>query len=187
MWFLTIIESIKDQFDKNWLVIALLMLLFWHFWNRHVKIDNRHVKFDEVIKDIRRAVERLEKNIFPDDPFLMPGSPLQLTESGQDYAERLKANDVAKRLADKVKIKKDANAYEIQQACMDFAKRDLLALLNDEEESLIEHVAYNSGQDVESFMGIFGLLLREIWLERRGITTGEIDTHDPSQTAEKPA
>lgn len=180
MWHLPIIEAIGDQFDKNWLVIALLMLLFWYFWKRHVKID-------EVIRDIRRAVKRLENNIFPDDPFLMPGSPLQLTESGQDYAERLRAHDIAKRLADKVKIKKDANAYEIQQDCMDFAKRNLLALLNDEEEAHIELVAYNSGQDVESFMGIFGLLLRDIWLERRGIPSGEIDIHDPLHTAEKPA
>lgn len=136
---------------------------------------------------LKAAVVRIEKRLFGES-FIEALSPLKLTEGGLDFARKLEADKITTRLADKVEIKENANAYAIQQACMAFAKEELLALLNDDEKTHIELVAYNSGQSVESFMSIFGILLRDIWLARRGFPAGDVDIHVPhvpSQSAEK--
>ena len=88
-------------------------------------------------------------------------SLLNINESSRTFADRLKASDTAKRLADRVALPANADDYELKSACLEFAEEELFSLITDEERSRLNEVAFQAGQTRESFSTLYGILLRD--------------------------
>ena len=105
-------------------------------------------------------------------PDIGADSPLHINESGRTFAEKLDALDTAKRLAEQVALPVNADDYELQSACLEFAEEKLFSMMTDEERSRLNNVAFQAGRARESFSTLHGILLRDTLFEQsRGTST----------------
>ena len=66
-------------------------------------------------------------------PHACADSPLNIDEGCGAFADRLKANNTSKRLAEQVTLLANADDYGLQSACLEFAEEELFCLMIDEE------------------------------------------------------
>jgi len=113
-------------------------------------------------------------------------SPINLTDVGQKIVEKIKANAILERcipqLEKEVEKEKPNSAYDIQMVSMKVAKGKMLTCLIETELAAVEQEAYERGLLVEDIMSVFGVLLRNHILSKKGISISEVDTDAPSQT-----
>ena len=133
---------------------------------------------DNKLQQLRAAVIKLEKALFKES-FTETLSPIALTDTGRQISEEINAKSIVARLAEKVEVGPDPDAYQIQTACFRYAEGALFKELNDAELRLLRKVAFDRGHNIESYETIFGILLRDHWLSELGKEPSEVDVHDP--------
>jgi hypothetical protein len=110
-------------------------------------------------------------------------SPINLTTVGNDIVEKIKAATILERclplLTKEVDIEKPNNAYDIQMVAMKVAKEKMLTCLNETELAVVKQEAFNRGLLVEDIMSVFGVLLRNHILGKKGISISDVDKHTP--------
>lgn len=112
-------------------------------------------------------------------------SPLSLSEEGAKAAELIKADKILERIHEKledfVEESKPKNAYDIQVASLKVTSK-LIDLLNEGELITIKDYAFQQGLRLEDLFPIFGVKLRNLILEKRGIPIADIDKHEPKDS-----
>lgn len=74
----------------------------------------------------------------------------------------------------------DKNAYDIQEYCMRTAAVELDKFLRKEDINFIKQYAYKEGQSLAYYAPIFGIIIRDKYLQIKGINSSEIDKHNPN-------
>ena len=167
--------------------LCLLVLTGWYSWGTEnlasyasneviwtvllgIILIALHLDIKETVKALNNKLEALAQrtaniegrlSIPAPSPDVGADSPLTINESGRAFADRLKASDTAKRLADQVALPVNADDYELQSACLEFAEDKLFSLMTDEERSRLNEVAFQAGRTRESFSTLYGILLRD--------------------------
>lgn len=112
-------------------------------------------------------------------------SPISLTDIGKQIAANINAENLVGRNRDRliaaVEMESPKNAYDIQMAAMKVAREKMLPMLNESELLAVKQEAYNRGLLVEDVLSVFGVLLRNIVLEKKGIPIADVDRHVPKQ------
>ena len=145
----------------------------------HMKSDISYMKSDisymkSDIIDIKSAIKSK-----PDPLPTASQSPITLTDYGREISQAIKADELAEKYAHKVVFSEDSNAYEIQEACRFYALMELMDDLAKDEKERIEHFAYEKGKPIEFPLRVIWIKMRDYWLEKKGISTGDVDNHAP--------
>ncbi len=67
------------------------------------------------------------------------------------------------------------NAYDVQAASMEVTKNKMIGLLNADEINAVKAVAYSKGLLADDIMGIFGVMLRDVILKKKGLPVADVD------------
>ena len=144
-----------------------------------LKSDVGDLKEDiSAIKSFVETLKTLLRPLFD----ISTASPLKLTDSGEKTAKSIHAYQLAEKYGDRVSLEKDANAYQIQQACFAFSEKELLSQLDKNERQHLEKQAFEQGTNVAHFLKIIGILIRDRVLQSRGMQSREIDDNAPPAT-----
>ena len=130
------------------------------------------------LQQLRAAVIKLEKELF-EESFTETLSPIGLNDTGRQISKEINAKSIVARLAEKVEIGSDFDAYQIQTACFKYAEAILFDELDDAELRILRKVAFDRGHNIKSYKRIFGILIRDHWLSKLGREPREVDAHDP--------
>jgi 16S rRNA C967 or C1407 C5-methylase (RsmB/RsmF family) len=71
------------------------------------------------------------------------------------------------------------NAYDIQVESFKIIKENLLNMLDEKELIAIKDEAYDRGIIIDDVIAIFGVLLRNCILQKKGIPIADVDKHEP--------
>ena len=125
--------------------LCLIVLTGWYSWGRDnlagyasneviwtillgIVLIALHLDLKETVGALNNKLEALAQrsaniegrlSIPAPSPDVGADSPLNINESGRAFADRLKASDTAKRLADRVALPANADDYELQSACLE--------------------------------------------------------------------
>jgi hypothetical protein len=186
-----IFTKLIEQLNSS--VIVLMLILFVVVWliyhvGRYREIFGTHIKKLENIDGLGDRMVKLETTVnliyMNTNPrkLVEAHSPLSLSEEGKKAAETIHADKILGRIHKKlealVEKEKPKNAYDIQVASMKSTSQ-MLDLLNEKELSTIKDYAFQQGLRLEELFPIFGVMLRNIILEERGIPIAEVDKHEP--------
>lgn len=110
---------------------------------------------------------------------MQSNSPLGLTPFGEGISLALEANKTFEKYAEKLvaeveKMSPD-NAYDIQKCSLEVARSKLLSMVEEKELAKIKQEAFDRGILAEDILNIFGLLLRNHVLNKKGIPLAEVD------------
>ena len=146
--------------------------------------DEAHGDWVSIKKDlsyVKVLIDLLKK--FLGEPTLQTTSPISLTEKGVSIASTIDSHDIARKHLETINnsIKKDANPYEIQEACFTFAQNDLLKLLDEAKVDKIQAEAFEQGMELKEILKIIAVVIRDKILNKRGHEPKQIDEHSPKQ------
>ena len=168
---------------------------FW-FGRRTEKWDKAANEITEIksdITDMKKEMSAINEFIRLIRPHVLSmidiegRSPLRLSEHGQETARRIRAHDLARKYVGKVQIAPDFNAYEIQETCLAFCREKLLQSLTRDEKDELQNAAYENGADLNHYLRIISLVMRDIILTKKGMAPGKADAHHSEKPAEEPA
>ncbi len=95
-------------------------------------------------------------------------SPIALTDYGRSLSELVKARNMASEYIKEVESSLgDANEYQIQEACADFAENKLLNKLKPDDRAFLEMIAYQEGIEISKILRVVGVEMRDLFLEKR--------------------
>ena len=110
-------------------------------------------------------------------------SPVNLTDTGKEIAQKLNAESIAQKYLADVKrmLSSDSNAYEIQEASFGFSTKNLPEALGEKTKNIIEREAFERGLNVIQMYRIIGILIRNKICDERNIPYSSIDDNDPNK------
>lgn len=184
--FLKLIEQLNSSV---FVLIAILVLaflatfklggwkqIFLHHDGRIQKVE----RIADTVIGIQTKVDLIYSLVNPNAP-TRAASPIGLTPVGEDIVRKINAEDIFKahavKLISMVDGKNPKNAYDIQQASFEVAKKEFINLLNEAQLKCVKEEAYKRGLLVEDVLGIFGVMLRNKILEDRKIPIADVDKH----------
>jgi hypothetical protein len=71
------------------------------------------------------------------------------------------------------------NAYDIQVESFKIVKENLLNMLDEKELIAVKDEVYSRGIIIDDVVAIFGVLLRNCILQKKGIPIADVDKHKP--------
>jgi len=155
------------------------------------KIEEYCGKQDKNMDEIRKDISFLKAmiEIFKSgssQQIAQSHSPVSLTEYGENISKDLDADNVISRNWDKIYKDLEANignknAYDIQQYCIETATVEIEKFIDNDAILAIKSKAYRDGRPLAFYAPIFGIKIRDKYLEIKGINISEIDTHDPQK------
>lgn len=96
-------------------------------------------------------------------------SPVVLTAKGRKIAEALNAQHFIEKYHHKVQVPEDADELQIQEVCFNFVSCGFMSEVTGDELTLIRKEIYNQGGKIGNILIIFAILLRDKFLEDRGL------------------
>jgi len=185
-----------DQLNSS--VIVLLCILFASYWavymitklvTKFAHHETKLVKMDALsdkLIELKTKVDLIYQNTNP-NKVVAAFSPIAITPSGQEIANKINAPEIFKKYIGQLLACVDEiapkNAYDIQAASMTISKEKMMNLLDANEINTIKAEAFAKGLLAEDVMAIFGVLLRDHILAKRGIAVAEVDRQQaPQQT-----
>ena len=97
-------------------------------------------------------------------------SPITLTPARQEGADRMGAKEMVKKYRKHIIVADEANNLTIQQACFDFALNGaFLQVTGQADRDIVHNEIYQSGQDIQHTLIIFGILFRDLIFEERSL------------------
>jgi len=181
-------------------VFALMVLGGWLiFWvtKKVTQINAEHSgfkttvdKMDKNIDDIRKDLSYVKgsidliKSINP-GALYQSQSPITLTELGKQVAIEIKADDLIARNWGQIETKLDReisnkNAYDIQQYCLENISVEPELYFDTSGLNSLKNFAFNQGKPLQFYTRLLGIMIRDRYLERKGIAITDIDKHDPN-------
>ncbi len=155
------------------------------FLTHEKKIDKVESLSEKVI-ELKTKVELIYQNTNP-NRLIEARSPISLTSKGRELSDTIRANEILNKhlvpLEERVNSENPKNAYDIQMSSLKVAKEQLISMLDEEDLNLIKDTAYQNGLIVDDLMGIFGVLLRNHILNKKGLPIADIDRHQTSATS----
>ncbi|MFV0472391.1 MAG: hypothetical protein ACK5L7_10240 [Paludibacteraceae bacterium] len=199
----TILSSPAGSFG---FIFGIIILAGWliHWATKHITtINSNHTalnnnvnkmdnNIDEIRKDIaylRGSVEIIKSN---SEPLTKRKSPISLTTLGLEIAEKVKASQKISLNWDKIyrsleEDVKDKNPYDTQEFIMETIAVEPEVFFDKETLSELKDFAFKHGNVWQYYSGMFGVLIRDRYLEEKGIDVSEVDASDPSkQNSETP-
>jgi len=186
-----ILNKLIEQLNSSVFVLMLILfVLVWMIYHvgRYKEIFGTHSKKLNSIDGLGERMVKLETTVnliyMNTNPRKMVEAhiPLSLSEEGKRAATNIHADKILDRIHGKLKAfveeSKPKNAYDIQVASLK-ATAKILDLLNEEELIVIKDYAFQQGLRIEDLFPIFGVLLRNLILDERGIPIADIDKHEP--------
>jgi hypothetical protein len=182
--FFKIIEQLNSSV---FVLLGLLAVSFWsvfrigklleQFSQHKTKIEKVDTLSDQII-ELKVKVDLIYQNTNPNKT-VAAQSPISITPSGREIATKIGADRILQRylhrLSEFVDAANPKTAYDVQTAAMTLAKERMMALLNADEINAIKAEAYARGLLVEDIMAIFGVLLRDSILKKKGWSVSEVD------------
>lgn len=158
--------------------------------NRSVSdnVDRVCGKIECNIDDIRKDIAYLKGmvDIFKSGqaPFAQSHSPVSLTELGSRVARELDAEGMIRRNWDCIvkDIEEHAGgmtAYDIQEYCMETAVVEPERFLLPDDMSSLKSYAFRNGRQIAVYAQIFAILIRDKYLQVKGIPIDEVDKTQP--------
>lgn len=149
------------------------------------KISERiNVNIDEIRRDIAylKGVNDIYKSNV--DPYAQSHSPISLTTLGKEVAEEIGVSEMIQRNWDAIMNDIDNNAegksaYDIQEYCIETSVIELEKFLLPEDMVKLKDYAYNKGRQIVAFSQIFAIMIRDKYMEAKGIPIEEIDKTAP--------
>ena len=184
-----LLKLIEQLNSSVFVLLGILALAFWlmfktgkwteKFQTHEDKINAAQNLGNQVI-EIRTKVDLIYNLVNP-NRLVAPRSPISLTPTGIEISEKIGANTILQAhievLTSAVESEGPKNAYDIQVVSMKVAKEKMLSLLSEKELIAIKDEAYKRGMLVEDIMSVFGVLLRNHVLNKRGIPIADVDKH----------
>jgi hypothetical protein len=151
------------------------------------RVDKMEGHIDEIRKDISFLKAMVELFQFNSKQGVAKSkSPVSLTETGHQIAEQLHAEAMIARNWDKIYTNleariSDKNAYDIQQYCIETATVNLESFFEKNDIDMVKTVAYKDGRPLAFYAPVFGVLIRDRYLQQKGIDVLDIDRNDPGR------
>jgi hypothetical protein len=189
-----IFSKLIEQLNSSvFVLLGILAVSFWvifkigkwteKFQTHEDKISNVQNLGNQVI-EIRTKVDLIYNLVNP-NRLVAAHSPISLTPTGIEISNKIGANMILQAhidpLTSAVESENPKNAYDIQLASMKVAKEKMLSLLSESELVTIKDEAYTRGMLVEDILSIFGVLLRNHVLNKRGVPIADVDKHAAQQ------
>ena len=182
--FLKLIQQLNSSV---FVLLGILAIGFWsvfrigklleQFSHHKTKIEKVDTLSDRLI-ELKVKVDLIYQNTNPNRT-VAAQSPISITSSGREIVAKINADQILRkyisRLCDFVDAASPKTAYDVQTAAMDVAKEKMMGLLNADEINAIKAEAYARGLLVEDIMAIFGVLLRDDILAKKGWSVSEVD------------
>ena len=183
-------------------IFGILCLLFWsiHYVTKHITriktshdtLDGSVGKIDKHIDEIRRDLSYLKGSIdvykSSAEPLTKAHSPISLTQKGMAVATELNAVEIIARNWDNIygnleENVRNKNAYDIQEYCLMTAFVDPDNFFEKSDIDTIKQYAFIHGAPLQEYTRLIGVLIRDKYLELKGINISEIDKHAPQKEA----
>lgn len=156
------------------------------------KLEKHAERVDKNMDEIRRDISYLKAMLdiynrtIPADALAQAHSPVSLTPLGIQVANELGADDMIARNWDKIfqTLENEVcnkNAYDIQAYCLETATVELEKFLDNDSIEKIKLVAYKAGKALAYYAPVFGIKIRDKYLQIKGISVDEVDKNDPSR------
>ena len=181
-------------------VFGLMALAFWltHWLTKKVtEVQKDHGTLNKSVTKIELHIDEIRKDlsymkgsidVIKNGPvsLIQSHSPISLSETGQKIAIELKAeekiaqnweriyDDLEKNICDK-------NAYDIQTYCMETAAVEPEKFFDSKTVSEIKMYAFNKGNSLSYYSGVFGVIIRDKYLQIKKIDVSEVDINDPNK------
>jgi hypothetical protein len=112
-------------------------------------------------------------------------SPISLTQKGIDIAKTLVIEQkVANHwdvIRNEIEKRNPSNPYDIQMISMEISRKCFEKVFSLEEQEELKLYAYKSGINLLEIFPIVGVIIRDKFLEYKGIPVDEIDVHKPKE------
>ena len=145
-------------------------------WEGEVNADIK--RFGEFIEEVRQEISKISVGIKEiregliarfGRSIITPGSPLRLTDFGKSISKELDAPSWAERMVDAIQGEiEDQEPYTIQVFSFEYASKP--ENYSSEQDVLIRSSAFNNGLDTDLVRQVVGIELRDLLLERLGLT-----------------
>jgi len=178
-----LLSKLIDELNSSVFVLlamltASFMMVFrigkWaqQFSHQDQKINSLQGLSEKIIV-LQKKVDLIYQNTHP-NKVVGSFSPTSLTETGLSIARRVEASKILdlyfESLDSFVQAQQPKTAYDIQVAAFRVAKERLLPLLDATTFTALKNEAYSNGILLEDILMIFGVLLRNKILMRKGIS-----------------
>lgn len=193
-------EVLKSPAGSFSFIFALMILAFWltHYVTKKItliiaehsildkSVNKIEVHIDEIRKDmsfLKGSIEVLRRGA---DPVVQSHSPVSLTDAGMKMAKEFDAEKMISHnweniFSDLEKNICNKNAYDIQQYCIETVSVEPEKFLESSDLTKMKEYAYAKGNPLQYYMPIFGVLIRDKYLQIKGIQVSEIDKYDPNK------
>ena len=149
-------------------------------------VNKIEAHIDDIRKDLsymKGSIEILKSGA---NPLTKSQSPISLTDKGKEIALELKAEEIIGKNWDKIfkdleKNIYDKNAYDIQQYCLETSAVDPEKFFDSQSLSEIKMYAFKKGNTLSYYSGMFGIIIRDKYLQIKGIDVSEVDDNDPEK------
>lgn len=191
-------EALRSPAGSFSFIFALMVLAFWltHFVTKRITMINAgHSTLDKSVNKIETHIDEIRKDMSflkgsfevlrrGADPVIQSFSPVTLTDIGLAMAKEFDAEKMISHNWDNIfsDLEKNIcnkNAYDIQQYCIETASVEPDRFLESSDLKKMKEYAYEKGNPLQYYMPIFGVLIRDKYLQIKGIKVSEIDKYDP--------
>ncbi len=149
------------------------------------KVSERiNANIDEIRRDIAylKGINDIYKS--NTEPYAQNHSPISLTKLGEEVAEEIGVSEMIERnwsviVNDIGNNAEGKTAYDIQEYCIETSIIELEKFLLPEDMAKLKDYAYNKGRQIVAFSQIFAIMIRDKYMETKGIPIEEIDRTTP--------
>lgn len=133
-------------------------------------LNSRTGRLESVTQEIQSVLKSAGASLH--QPLLIgPGSPLKLTDAGEELAKRIGGHGFIEEHTDfffaLIEKLNPISEYDIQEA----SNRVLLESVSHPVLNPIKKFAYENGMSIETLLGVLGIILRDKFLEKHPVTS----------------
>lgn len=125
-------------------------------------LDERVTSLDKAVGQMQKSIRRVLLVLFPGEPTFESGSPLRLTESGQEIADELDAASWVEKIIPQLRDRtKGEPPAVIEEVCFDYLVYSDDFQPAPELAAKIRATAYEHGVAREQVRGVLAIILRD--------------------------
>lgn len=126
-------------------------------------LQSRSLRFEAATHEIQSILQRAGAQL--NQPLLIsPGSPLKLTELGEDLAQKIDGYNFIEKNKDFFFVLIDKNNPSSDYDVQELSKKVLTDSINHPVLNPIKEYAYENGMSLDIFIGVLGIILRDKYI-----------------------
>jgi hypothetical protein len=150
----------------------------------NVNKTSRHI--DEIRRDLSYLKGNIDVITMNNNPLMKKKSPISLTDKGIEVSREINAEEIIERNWEKIygNLEKnicDKNAYDIQVYCLTTTSVNPEQFFEEADIRFIKKFAFSQGDPLNIYMQMMGIIIRDRYLQSKGIDVNEIDKNDPNR------